>query len=206
MSWQYDQRPGGTPPRQETAKETPPRPSEAAPTSPQQASDGAWLPVPYPQPLFACPNTGCARMLHNAYAGENGEFSAIARYFYQSVTLQSTAPEASRLLHQIALVEMKHLQMLGQCIAGLGGSPTFAGSRGGAAVWWSGAWVPRGGDLKLQLLQDIESEQAAVRAYRQLTGQIPLSDLQALLCRIVMDEEHHIELFSQLLRRHCGCR
>ena len=162
------------------------------------------LDIPYPEVCIHCPNTGYARSLQNVYAGTISEFTAISQYFYQHILQKSSCPEAAQVLMGISMVEMHHLELLAACIQQLGGNPVFAASGKGQRQWWTGAMVPYQRGLRMMLLEDIESERAAIREYRRLMACIHNEDIQALIGRIVMDEEHHIQLFCWLLEKYCN--
>lgn len=162
------------------------------------------LDIPYPEIKIHCPNTGYARLLQGSYAGPVSEFTAVSQYFYQHVLEESSCPEAAKVLMGVSMVEMKHLELLAECIFQLGGNPVLATYNRGQRQWWMGSMLSYQRGLRIMLLENIESERAAIREYRRLMNCIPNEDIQALISRIIMDEEHHIELFCLLLERHCN--
>ncbi len=171
---------------------------------PQGMAARVMLNVPYPKPKFSCPNVGYAGAIKNAYAGDISEFTSISQYFYQHVLERTPHPEVSAVLKAVAMVEMKHAELLAECICDLGGDASISSQRGNARIWWSGGFVSYQNGLRAMLMKNIEMERMAIREYQRLCRAIPLEDIHALFERIIMDEKHHIDLFSELLRLYCG--
>ena len=65
-------------------------------------------------------------------------------------------------------------------------------------------WTPEYLTLPMQtgkmLLADIESEKAAIHQYRMHMNMINDKDVNAVLARIIQDEEYHILLLQTLLK------
>ncbi|MEG1499701.1 MAG: hypothetical protein RR400_01335, partial [Clostridia bacterium] len=87
--------------------------------------------VPYPEIVGAIYSPETIRLLKNLYASRGGEFTAIATYFYQHIVLAPFNEEISKLFEQISMVEMMHLELLGEAIVSFGGDPTFSSPQGG---------------------------------------------------------------------------
>ena len=107
----------------------------------------------------------------------------------------------SKLLRDIAIVEMHHLEMLGKLICLCGGSPDFAGGR---RQWWNGSFLSYRKDLCGALLVSLGDEVAAVDAYHRAAGLIRDPKIQAVLERIAMDEALHVQLLREQINC-CGC-
>ena len=178
-------------------------PGKPPPVQEKQQEPQVRLSVPYPQPVFICPNLHCAQTLEKAYVGEAGEFSAVTLYFYQSVLFQPHNPQAARILHEISIVEMSHLKMLASSILAVGGRPVLGLSHGKERIWWSGGQLPYNGSLRVALILDIRAEQQAIRLYNHILSMPECEEVHPLICRIIMDEEHHIELLNDLLKDCC---
>ena len=70
--------------------------------------------LPYPPVEVTCPDPACVPILRDLYAGQRSELGAITQYCYQSFLLGLRDEELSGMLRGIAIVEMHHLEMLGQ--------------------------------------------------------------------------------------------
>lgn len=155
----------------------------------------------YPEPEITRKNLEYARKLLDAYAnGDAAEMTAIAQYIHHHITI---GPEdVSNLELCIALVEMKHLELLGTMIEQLGLDPKYW--RGNKA-YWSGGNVAYGTDLCNRLRLDIEGEKAAINAYQRLIDEIDDPEVLRVLRRILADEKMHLRLFKEAWHEYCDC-
>ncbi len=133
--------------------------------------------------------------LVNDYSGRMGETTAILQYIYQHYILASSHPDIARALEQVAIVEMRHHELLGKVLAQAGTDPLIA-SR---TCFWSGSSLNYCKSLPQILSNNICAEKLAIANYRRSLHQISNPSLVALIERIVQDEECHIAVFEQLL-------
>ena len=84
------------------------------------------------------------RALSPAYAGRNGELTAILQYVYQSILLDGCGKtnEAKQLV-RIAVDEMHHLEKIGSLFVKLGVPPVFTACPPYPVAYYS-AWIIRG--------------------------------------------------------------
>ncbi len=155
--------------------------------------------IPYPPVKVRRPNPAYACMLQRAYTGQVSEFTAIAQYFYHHVMLKECYPEASKILEEIMIQEMRHLEMLAECIVKLGGDPVLAVPKGRCPQWWRGDIPDYSKYLQLMILKDIQAEYAAIAEYQRIIRCIDDECVIALLERIILDEEEHIRLLKGIL-------
>ena len=98
------------------------------------------------------------------------------------------------------MAEMMHLQKLGELIVLLGGTVDFtAKGRNGRPVMWTPEYLVLPEQMKKMLLAGIESEKEAIRQYEMHMKMIKDDCVNAVLERIVKDEEYHIMLLRMLL-------
>ncbi len=154
--------------------------------------------MPYPEIRVERKNPNYARMLSLAYAGPDSELTAILAYLYGNKVCAGKAPSAlSDMLRCIAMVEMRHLDMLGELITLLGGDPRFSsGPRGRVGI--NTAMLNYQTDTAMVLRNAIASEEGAVRLYNELIRAIDDRYIREVLKRIIKDEEHHIKLFREM--------
>jgi len=164
-------------------------------TSPYRA------PLPYPQPEGLGRNIRYARILQSVYSGPDSELTAIHEYAYHRVLTQSDQPELSALLGGIAMVEMDHLRLLGECILRLGLHPTYSFYQGTRRARWSAAFVQYGRTPKNIVDLSIQGEQMAVEGYYSAIHRISDKGIGSLLKRIIEDEELHIKALTELRKR-----
>lgn len=156
-------------------------------------------PDPYPKLGIFQPNRENAVLLLDAYAdGAAAEFTAIAQYMYHHFTIAD--PEIRDLEFCIALVEMKHLELLAELISGLGVEPRFWRANRG---YWNGSNVMYGASPCQQLRMDIEAEEAAIAGYNRLITEMEDPEVIKVLERILADEEVHLQLFHEALLKCC---
>ena len=56
------------------------------------------------------------------------------------------------------------------------------------------------------LLNNIESEKEAINGYKHLISICTNESIRAVLARIVMDEENHVQIFEMLKNKYADCK
>ena len=158
---------------------------------------------PYPEVRVERKNIEYAKLLLDDYASEVGEDRAIHQYVYQKFDKFKDNPLFSKTLSQIAMVEMRHLELLGETIKLLGVNPEFrfVDKNTNYLVYWNSSFVDYTTDIVEMLRSDIKIEEEAIRKYRYHISLINDKYIKALLYRIIEDEEVHIKCFNMLLNR-----
>lgn len=99
------------------------------------------------------------------------------------------------------MAEMIHLQKLGELIFLLGGDIDFVAKyRNGNHKMWTPESVTIADSLMKIMLTGIESEKAAINQYRMHIKMINDSYVNAVLERIIKDEEYHIMLLRSVAK------
>jgi bacterioferritin len=156
------------------------------------------LPEPYPVPVNLSPNKRQAMILSLPYAGKNSEYTALSQYV---VHMSTYNPEYSDIAHhtlQIGVIEMLHWEMLGECINQLGGNLNLVAYYN-RPQYWTGRYINYGTNIRDRILLDIKGEQECIEQYRKVIKLTGSSAINALLERIIGDEEHHIGLLKNML-------
>ncbi len=158
-------------------------------------------PLPYPSPMALRQNYRDGRILLHSFAGTVSELTAVMQYLYNSNTLKATHPEMASLLHCISMTEMHHFQLLGTALVSLGIDPKYRTIASGRDGWWSPKppTISYNKAPKMVLLENIDGERKAIDLYYRSIEMIEDQNIQALLRRIIMDEEMHIKLLTQAL-------
>lgn len=158
------------------------------------------LDIPYPEVKVEEKNTFYADLLSEDYAGKNSEVTAVLLYSYQHFNKFREDKEFAKIIEEIAIVEMKHIEMLGETINLLGKAPIYktCEAERGDCVMWSSDNVNYSLDLKEMLKIDIESEKRAIKTYSEHKNIIKDKYIKALLDRIILDEIKHLEIFNEL--------
>lgn len=155
-------------------------------------------PSPFPKIEVSEPNERYAKILLDAFAdGTDAELTAVAQYIHHHVTIEEKL--VSNLMLCIALVEMQHLEIIGDLINQLGGNPKYLRTNRG---YWQGSEVSYGDSLVQKLRLDILSEEAAIASYHYLLAEIQDPKIQTILERIVRDEQVHLMLFLEALKKY----
>ena len=148
---------------------------------------------PYPKVAVEKPNKKYAYILLEDYSGIVSELSSITQYVYQKFNKFDINEEFSRTLSQIAMVEMKHLELLGETIKLLGLEPRFVFSdKYNFLTYWNGSFVNYTTNISDMLLSDIKIEQEAISKYYYDISVINDMYIKRTLYRIIEDEEKNI--------------
>ncbi len=147
-----------------------------------------------------------ANILLEDYAGEGGEDTAIHEYLFQSFVEE----EVAETLKKIAVSEMHHLDILGKLIWKLGVTPSFytVDSSIDYHIPWTSKYLNYSLNLNDILVGDIEREQKTIKRYQKHIEEIDDIYVQAILRRIIEDEEQHILCLERLYHKYCieNCR
>lgn len=160
----------------------------------------AMLDLPYPPTQVQCRNQDYADILTFDYCGQVSEMSAITQYINNENRLCLPDCSLARTLLAIAMAEMMHLQKLGELIQLLGGEVSFAVTQpGGRRAVWTPEYLTLSRDTRRMLCADVEAEQDAIAQYRAHIRKINDEYVNAVLRRIIRDEEYHIMLLQGLM-------
>ncbi len=151
--------------------------------------------LPYPAVAAQKVNDAYAKIISDAYAGKGSETTSIVQYVSHRYFTQDY-PEIFTAYKYIAFVEMTHFELLGDLIKNLGSNPKLYSYESGC--YWNGQYAAYKWEMKSILETDIEGEKAAISHYNRIIRWIPDKNIQALMRRIILDEERHIEILTGL--------
>lgn len=100
------------------------------------------------------------------------------------------------ILRQIAIVEMKHYEVLSEAVVKLGETPTLTDGRGNV---WTGRNVSSITNPKRILETNAKGEREAIATYNRAARETENESLSLLYKRIAEDEKLHLEIFEKLL-------
>jgi bacterioferritin len=155
------------------------------------------LNIPYPPAKTGGKNLFYASLLTNDYAGTVSEMSAVSKYVFQHIVTANK--KIADTLSCISIVEMRHLEYLGELIHNFGGNPRIAIQSGCNTAFWNAQYISYDTDPRSYLRENIANERAAIASYNTRINQINDIYVRKLLERIILDEENHIRLFHALL-------
>lgn len=160
----------------------------------------AMLELPYPPIQVNCRNRSYADLLSVDYCGSVSELSALTQYINNESRLSMKFCRYARMLLEIAVAEMMHLQKLGELIFLLGGDVDYAARyQNGKNCLWTPEYLTLPGHIDEMIQVDIEGERAAIKQYRMHISRMDDEHVNAVLARIIRDEEYHILLLQSLL-------
>lgn len=158
------------------------------------------LELPYPFIQVKEKNQMYANLLSADYCGSISEMSAITQYINNENRLSCEKCSLAQTILGIAMAEMIHLQKLGEMIHLLGGKVDFTVKQNnGRRKMWTPAYLTIPEDARKMILADIEAEKAAIHQYKMHMKLIKDEYVNALLARIIKDEEYHIMWLRILL-------
>ena len=161
---------------------------------------------PYPSIQVQEKNQAYANLLSNDYCGSVSELSAITQYINNENRISSEKCSMAKTILGIAMAEMMHLQKLGELIYLLGGNVDYtAKMQNGCSQMWTPKYLTIPENPRDMLIADIEAEKDAIRQYKMHIGMICDSAVNAVLARIIKDEEYHIILLQALMDELVEC-
>ena len=139
------------------------------------------------------------RALSPAYAGRDGELTAILQYVYQGILLDGCGKgeEAKKLLH-IAVEEMRHLEMIGALLVKFGVPPVFTACPPYPVGYYSASNVDYVKPYPQMLAADIAAEQEAIACYTRALEAISDPEMRAVIEKIRGEEERHLAILKEM--------
>ena len=156
---------------------------------------------PYPEVRVEKPNIEYAKLLLEDYSGIASELTSITQYVYQKFDKFNVDEYFSETLSRIAMVEMKHLELLGETIKLLGIEPRYITKDNNIYTYWTSRTVDYKTNISDMLYSDIKIEKEAIEKYKYDLSVINDKYIKQTISRIIEDEEKHIECFKMLLKR-----
>ncbi len=157
--------------------------------------------IPYPGTEGIGEDCVSLKIISPAYAGGEGELTAVLQYVYQGILLENAGlAEYAGILRHIAEDEMRHLQMLGEMICRLGAPPVYSYLPPYPINYYSARCVSYSRTPQKMILDDIQAEQYAIDGYTKMLGRLRNERVEAVIQRIRMDEEKHLSEFKRILR------
>lgn len=153
----------------------------------------AMMELPYPPIQVREQNRGYADILSIDYCGAVSEMSAITQYINNENRLSCEKCPLAKTILGIAMAEMMHLQKLGELIYLLGGKVDFvARAPRGRQEMWTPAYLRLPEHAEQMIQVSIEDEKKAISQYKMHMSMIKDDYVDAVLARIIKDEEYHI--------------
>lgn len=153
---------------------------------------------PYPPIEVLSQNPYYGELILEDMAGLVSEMSAISLYMYNNIIIPD-CDELSDLKESfkcINMVEMKHIDMLGQLALKLGVDPRLWTNNNGNCQYWTPFNNCYPNQLEALLKNSIISEQQAIQQYQSHINCIDDPYIKNILARIIEDETLHLKIFQ----------
>ena len=171
--------------------------------------------MPFPPIKVEKKNLEYATLLLDAFASSaDSEIQAIAQYIYHSKTISNST--ISKALMCISLIEMHHLDVLGELISMLGGKPFYENSN--KNFWMTGniSYIDKNiiyekehsnSDNNKEITRrkmesNIDSERNTINGYKRLLKNIEDKYIEKIIVKIISDEQTHIKIFEKLIDKY----
>ncbi len=155
---------------------------------------------PYPPIKVEKKSAYYAKILSHIYASSESELTAILQYSYETFLIQDEP--LRKIIKEISIVEMHHLEILGTLIHLLGNDPVFVDLSECKNAYWNSDYIYYDTDFRTMMDINIESEKNNIRNYQMVLNVIEDKYIQEILKRILEDEYLHLEIFMKLRTSH----
>lgn len=160
----------------------------------------AALDLPYPPAQPQTQKKEYARAMLSNMGSRNSEMNAISLYFYNSVILKQEYADFAKCFHDIGIIEMHHLHIFASIAFQMGADPRLWSVRRQQSWYWSPSFNRYPRKIQDVLKNSIAGETETIEKYSKQAQMIQDDNIVENLKRIIMDEQHHIELFEQMLK------
>ena len=155
--------------------------------------------LPYPELSALTADCKNAQIIMPAYADAESEMTAVLQYIFQSINFDASGNSRfAAALEEIAIAEMKHLDLLGEALLRMGVSPIYVRRPPNRCDYYSACNVNYSVQPAAMIAADISAETGAIRSYEQMLCKITNPTLSALISRILLDERLHLQAFKTM--------
>lgn len=160
------------------------------------------LDIPYPPVDNLDINIEYGHIILPNLGGLISEMNTVSLYSYNCIILEQKWPELSLAMHEISLVEMKHLNIFSKMCYRLGVDPRWWDCQDDFLEYWSPGYNVYPRQIKALLENAISQEKQTIIMYEQQIIKIDEPIIQNILKRIILDEQLHIQIFEYFLLMH----
>lgn len=144
----------------------------------------------YPKIVDEKQDYATVSILKNLANGKLGEVASSMQYMFQSVVSENFNEDISKFFEEVAIVEMKHQELLMEAIIKFGGIPKYDDNMNNN---FNTSSVNYSLKLNEMLDCDIKSENFAIEQYDLASSKVTNESLKNLLLRIKEDEILHLK-------------
>ncbi|RXZ61054.1 hypothetical protein ESZ91_01350 [Candidatus Borkfalkia ceftriaxoniphila] len=167
---------------------------------------GLQVDLPYPSTTDFMRDECSVRIISPAYAGGASEMTAILQYIYHAVHFDCAGNKKfARILRDIAITEMHHLDMLAEMFCAMGVSPVYSACPPCFCDFYSTRNVSYSCTPQRMIMDDINGEREAIRDYERMLCKLKNEQAGAVISRIILDEQLHLETLKRMLDELVNC-
>lgn len=155
--------------------------------------------LPYPAVCDLTKDVRSGNIISFAYATLRGEVTAVLQYVYHHFMFVDESD--AETLMSVAMAEMKHVDILGKAMLKLGVSPRYVQCPNTYA-YYNSSQVSRATSPVKMLMDDIQSEMTAIADYEKMLFVLKNEQVAAIVQRIILDEQLHLETFKTMLKKY----
>lgn len=156
--------------------------------------------LPYPSTDNLQKDVLSGQIISFAYATQQGELQATLQYVFHHYYLDNDGGE---ILMGIALAEMNHVEILGKAMLQLGVTPLYI-QYPNSKRYYDTSTVSQSTSPSKMLMDDIEGELNAITDYKKMLNVLKNEQVSAIIQRIILDEQLHLETLKKLLQKYNG--
>lgn len=156
--------------------------------------------IPFPSTENLLPDATSGKIISFAFATQKGELTAILQYVYHSLHFAPVSFEESQTLVAIALSEMHHLRVLGATMLKLCVNPRYV-QYPNSDCYFNTSFVAQSTSPQKMIMEDIHGELNAIAEYKKMLFVLKNEDVAAIIQRIIIDEELHLETLKNMLKK-----
>lgn len=159
--------------------------------------------APYPKIEKMIPNPTYGKMILDNVGGMNSEMSAISSYIYNHVIASNINDYLQTIFLQISITEMRHLDIFSELAFKLGMDPRLWSCSDEYNEYWSPSYLNYPNQLDALLENAIINEKRAIEKYTYQASVINDPKIVAILQRIILDEELHVQILESVYAQFC---
>ena len=160
------------------------------------------LDIPYPPVTDLDMNIEYGQIMLSNLGGLYSEMNAVSLYFYNQIILENCWKELANAMHCVSVVEMHHLEIFAQMACRLGVDPRLWECKNDFLEYWSPGYNVYPRQINTMLENAIVQEKHTIHLYQQQIAYIQEPTIQEALKRIILDEEHHVQIFESFLNEY----
>ena len=142
-----------------------------------------------------------ARIISPAYATKCGELNAVLTYSFQYTVFDFLGnTTVARQLEDIAISEMRHLNLLAKTLIRLGVTPIYTSFPQVHDMFYSSRSVNYSTAPKQMIINDIAGETRAIVMYQSMLTKLLNPNVKLIIASILQDEQKHLVVLNNILQ------